>query len=447
MTSLRRIVLARSRVALFAICVVAELANAAVTFAQQAVALPPIRQLGRRVAISTDSLANVAGIRQLSDGRVIVNDNGKRRLLMFDSTLSHSVVIADSTSSTKKMYGAAPGGILRYRGDTTIFVDPVALSMLVIDPRGVIVRTVAPPRPSDALALTISLGNAVMDANGRVVYRSVAGQCLPSGQCMYSYHMPVPDTTSKTLPSYAMHDSVAIIRGDIATHVIDTVGFIAVPALGSNKFANNPDGSVTITTTMSSPIPIADDWTVVADGTVAFVRDLDYHIDWVNPDGTRGSTPRIAHDWHRLSDSEKTVILDSAKRYMDSTDQVRTAQQTKTDSINKAQGRPRRPQQTYVYVWPDVSDIPDYRPVIAQAYGGFVKADADNNLWIPQGGSNYLLPGSGAAPVYDIVNREGRLIDRVQLPPSLSIAGFGPGVIYLTSREGSGTVLVKYRIH
>jgi hypothetical protein len=34
----------------------------------------------------------------------------------------------------------------------------------------------------------------------------------------------------------------------------------------------------------------------------------------------------------------------------------------------------------------------------------------------------------------------------VQVPPQFGLAGFGPGVVYLTLREGPGTVLAKYRI-
>jgi hypothetical protein len=37
--------------------------------------------------------------------------------------------------------------------------------------------------------------------------------------------------------------------------------------------------------------------------------------------------------------------------------------------------------------------------------------------------------------VYDIVNRRGELIDRVQLPAFRSIAGFGPGVIYMAMQD------------
>jgi hypothetical protein len=40
--------------------------------------------------------------------------------------------------------------------------------------------------------------------------------------------------------------------------------------------------------------------------------------------------------------------------------------------------------------------------------------------------------------VYDIVNAKGELTDRVLLPAGRVIAGFGPGVVYMGFRDGTG---------
>ena len=126
------------------------------------------------------------------------------------------------------------------------------------------------------------------------------------------------------------------------------------------------------------------------------------------------------------------------KRVVDSATQADSAVQGEANSINKANGRPVVHWQM-VYTWPQPSEG-GLRPVLVT---GTVKADADNNLWIQR---SYSPLGGGPPPTYDIVNRQGRLIDRIQLPPSLTLIGFGPGVVYLTSREGLGTILLKYRI-
>jgi len=63
-----------------------------------------------------------------------------------------------------------------------------------------------------------------------------------------------------------------------------------------------------------------------------------------------------------------------------------------------------------------------------------VRADAGGNLWIR---TSTIV---GGEPVYDIVNRRGELFDRVQLPSFRTIAGFGPGVIYLAMKDSVGVV-------
>src|SRR5436190_22312719 len=66
-----------------------------------------------------------------------------------------------------------------------------------------------------------------------------------------------------------------------------------------------------------NPLPIVDEWAVLADGSVAIVRGQDYHIDFVNPDGSLTVSPKIPFDWQRLSDEDKTAIIDSARTRME----------------------------------------------------------------------------------------------------------------------------------
>jgi hypothetical protein len=79
----------------------------------------------------------------------------------------------------------------------------------------------------------------------------------------------------------------------------------------------------------------------------------------------------------------------------------------------------------------ELADVPDYRPPFGQ---GAVRADAEGGLWVR------TSTRVGAQPVYDVVSRQGVVVDRVQLPPFRTIAGFGPGVVYLGVRDSVGTV-------
>ena len=65
---------------------------------------------------------------------------------------------------------------------------------------------------------------------------------------------------------------------------------------------------------------------------------------------------------------------------------------------------------------------------------GAVLVDVDGNLWIR---TTTMVDGQ---PVYDIVNRRGELFDRVRLPSFRTIAGFGPGVVYMAVKDSAGMV-------
>ena len=199
-----------------------------------------------------------------------------------------------------------------------------------------------------------------------------------------------------------------------------------------------------------NPLPVVDEWAVLADGSVAIVRGRDYHVDWVHPDGTKTSSPKIPFEWQRLTDDDKVAFIDSVKaareRMMASAPagaQVvasgaapgATAGGEQRVMITMgaggaaAGGAPpagfRAPQLNFV----SPSELPDYKPPF---FPGAVRADADGNLWIRTIPTKQIAGG----PVYDVVNRRGELVDRVQVPVGRTVVGFGPGgVVYLSARE------------
>jgi hypothetical protein len=256
-------------------CALSVCSTSRLASAQQTNAIPPVRQLGPQVAVSS-GFGSVAAIRPLSDGRVLVADAGKRRLVLLDSTLSHEVVVADSTPTTNKAFGSSRAGLLRYAGDSTLFIDANAIALLLIDPSGHIVRTMAPPRPEDLASLVVAAGPAgtATFSRGGLVYPLLA-MTLTNGVIDFAAPAsPKPggavgSATDLTAPP--KRDSQFIVRADIQTRRTDTIGFVAVPPLPLPVRHTAADGSVVATTT-TNPIELIDGWAVVADGSVAFVR-------------------------------------------------------------------------------------------------------------------------------------------------------------------------------
>jgi len=72
------------------------------------------------------------------------------------------------------------------------------------------------------------------------------------------------------------------------------------------------------------------------------------------------------------------------------------------------------------------------------------RADADNRLWIRPKPPVGAQRGASAGPIYDIVDRTGALVDRVQLPAGRTLAGFGrAGVVFLAIRDAGATRIEK----
>ena len=421
---------------ILAIAIVAAAASTA-----QSQQRPPIRQLGSVTAKSAETFTNVASVRPLSDGSLLVNDVPSRRVVLFDSQLSKFTIVADSTSATGNAYGGQMGSLVAFRGDSSIFIDPSTVSMLVIDPSGKIARVAAIPRATDAGFIGGGLGGATFDNAGRLIYRA-------SARPQFQNRVVTGGAPGALPPIPDIPDSAFIVRIDLATRKIDTLGAIRTPKI---KLETKTDERGTTISSLLNPLPVVDDWAVTPDGAIAIVRGRDYHVDWLNPDGTRLSSPKIPFDWQRMTDEDKVAFIDSVKAARE-----RQGANAPTPSIGAASGSGGMPQmQVFIGSGPpgggprgpgDVrvnsgpaaqlnfipaSELPDYKPPF---FAGSVRADTEGNLWVRTIPTS-AIPGG---PVYDVINRKGELVDRVQIPVGRSILGFGPnGTVFLGNRDGT----------
>ena len=425
--------------------------------------LPPIRQLGAVSATAKEKLGNVTALRPLSDGRVLVNEPSSRRVLLFDATLQDFTVVADSTPATNNAYGGRIAGLVAYRADSTLFVDPQSLSMLVLDPAGKVARVMSVPNAQDAMSFAGVIGSAGVDPQGRLVYRASPRFDFRGGPGAAGGPPRMPE----------MPDSAPIFRIDLATRKVDTLGYIKTQKIKMNA-TQDENGRIMMTSEIN-PLPVVDEWAVTTDGSVAFIRGRDYHIDWVNADGSRTSSPKIPFEWQRLSDEDKVAFIDSVKAARERMGANAPMAMTPgggpqqvvaggappgggggeqrvmifggppggEGAAGRGRGAPGQPgaggmtmsapQMKFV----DPSELPDYKPVFLN---GFVRADTDGNVWIRTIPTKAMAGG----PVSDVVNRKGELVERVQIPVGRTITAFGPGgVVYLTSRDGMVTKLEK----
>ena len=387
----------------------------------------PIHQIGPILASSTENVGQAITVRATSDGHVIVGAGARQRVYAFNSTLQHFTIVADSGSGT----GVLPirtTGVIPYLADSTLLPDFGANALLVLDATGKQVRSMAPPRAQDLMFLSIpaAFGRPGFDPKGRLIYRTqVPPSIRPS---------PTPSGDQKVTMTPVSPDSSPILRGDFDKRTVDTVVWIKTPSqgrMGMEMKENPAGGAPTITMHMLvNPFPMADEWALLSDGTIAIVRAHDYHIDWVDPDGSRRSTAKMPIDWRRYTDEERRLRVDSVKRVVD--------EQLKRQMSQMPPGAPQIKMD--VNVVPD-SEFPQFYPPIQQ---GAVLADLDGRLWIlPTTSTN-----AGNGLTYDIVNRKGDIVERVQLPKDRALAGFGPhGVLYMTRNEAGKAYLERAMVN
>jgi hypothetical protein len=495
---------------------------------------PAVRRIESAQAVSTEALGAISSVRHLSDGRVLLNDGTRRRLLMLDSSLKLVSVVLDSLTEVENAYGTRAGTLIKYLGDSSLFIDAATLAMLILDGNGKIARVRAVPRAQDVGAITntsFSTGVPGFDKLGRFVYR-ISAQTAPPAVA--------PPPGMPWVPSPP--DSAFVVGLHLDTRKTDTLGVVRIPKQVFSM-RMEPEGYYSVNT-VPNPLPLTDEWALLSDGSIAFVRGQDYRIDYRAPDGTMTSSEKLPFPWVRMTDSIKQRFVDSAKTVQLQRAQTDYATQmiAWSNLLNKPYpasfkvpdgyvppaGLPKdwilptgvrfppnyvpacppgvtpgnsAPQvvptpgtggatsagsplpgsslpgsppatgstaapgaapavncaQTYfadmygsgytppapTYRAPTllrVSDLPDYKPPITSTS---TRADADGNLWIR---TLPMRPTPGG-PIYDVVDRNGVMFDRIQLPQGFSLAGFGPGrIVYLSNRDATGLHLSRVRL-
>jgi len=110
---------------------------------------PPVRRISTAAAVSTEDIGGINSVLELKDGRVLVNDGTRRRLLLMDTTLKTVEVVLDSLAEVANTYGTRAGMLIPYRGDSLLFVDPASYAALILDPSAHIARVRSAWRPDD----------------------------------------------------------------------------------------------------------------------------------------------------------------------------------------------------------------------------------------------------------------------------------------------------------
>jgi hypothetical protein len=163
------------------------------------------------------------------------------------------------------------------------------------------------------------------------------------------------------------------------------------------------------------------------------VRAGNYNVDWIARDGTRTSSVPVKWPWVRLDDDRKAAIIDSL---------TRASARSDSTAMNNARVNNPGARMIRQTVLPTPAELPDYLPaIVPQA----ARPDRRGRLWVREYTPSSTSPEQERL-IYDVIDRKGNIVDRIQLPAGRAISGFGPdGAVFMTAKMGAGVVVERYR--
>ncbi len=347
-------------------------AAAAALFQQspRAVTLPPAD------ATLGEPFTSIYSVRELSDGRVLISDDGS----------DNRVVVADLISGRVRRVGHVGAGPREYRQAGRLFALPGDSTLLIDSPqRGrwwllvhhdSIVRNV----PADLPALRVVGGSpSGVDDRGRVLgVRTAGSEKLAQDRIRLQLIAVIGERSG------AEADTVARLRGD--DYQITQVGTRERPFWTQRQLSGS----------------VSEQAMLFSDGWVAVVRVEPYRVEWLNSSGSWIRGPEVLWERPRSDDREKAAALALHRR--------RYGDKYLKDVIN--------------YPWSD-----RLAPIRSNALLG----TPEGHLMVLRAQWSKAMETN-----YDLFDRTARRIAQLALPDSERVVGFGARSIYVSARDGDG---------
>ena len=351
-----------------------------VSISASAQAPPPVRTLGAPDFEFTEPMTRVTAVRALSDGRVIVSDMGERTVRLLDPRTQSAATVGRQGQGPGE-YGL-PGPLLAAAGDTTWLVDMLGRRFLVITPAGLPGATM-PIVEGAANALRLTIPTSA-DRDGRL-YAEQTTMVAQRGARGGAVQFP---------------ESIPVVRIDRSRGSTDTVFWSQQPRMSIE--VSGARGSQQMRARGASPFSGRDGWAAGTDGAVAVVRVNGYRVEWIAPDGRRTVGPALPFTQQRVTDADKEAVIKESQGMM--------------MAVGGA-----APAGFDIRAFLESMDWPEYKP----PFLGQVHVAPDGRAWIP-----VTPPRFGDAITYDVVDRQGRLVERVKFPAKTHLIGFSGGALY-----------------
>ncbi len=350
-------------------------------------------QLGPPTATFPEDFGAIQTVRELPDGRVLVADPLSKALYAIDMDAGSRTVIGQEGEGPEEY--RQPDAVWPLPGDSTLLVDLGNGRLVSLGPdlefgptMPIAVGDFQPGRP---LVLAIPQG---VDGTGNIYARVMGG--MGGG--------PLPD-------------SADILRIDRGSQTTEQAAKFKIQAMTQTTSGGANNQNIQI-----APIPLSpeDAWGVAIDGSVILVRSIDYHLEFLAPDGTVSKGPTVPFDPVRIGTAEKEEYISELGRTGGGI-QVGVSMVNGQMSMSFARGgRGGGAREIDQYPWPQ--EKPPF-------YSGRIPVDPIGRAWVRR------HVEAGEASTYDVFDGAGALVGTVLLEHGKRVIGFGPSGVYVASYD------------
>ena len=353
-----------------------------------------LRTLAKPDAEFEEPFTSINGVRELSDGRVVVIDVRDKLVQLVDFRTGAAKKIGREGSGPREY--ALPMAVVALPGDTSGVYDPLNQRMLLITPSG---------DPDDFIKTTPE-ATAATRGRGFGISLTPPRYTDAKGRFYYVGGGFRPDAAGET------PDSQPILRFARGAKAADTVAWIRVPK--NNVRASGSGQRQTVMVGMANPFAARDEWVVTADGRVAVIRSPEYRVDWAAPSRSTG-TP-IAYEKIKLTEKHKAQWRENQ----------RTAGTRLTMRVGPGGATSAASGGAEVRI-PEPTDWPDVLPPFT-TNAAFVAPNGQ--IWIAR-----TREANDNTPKYDIIDAAGKVVSRIAFPAKTRVVGFGDGVVYAVRND------------
>jgi len=330
--------------------------------------------------VLAEPFSQIRGVRELSDGRVLITDWIEERLVITDRGFRTVTGLGRTGAGPQEF--RLPASLLPMAADSTLLSDVGNARFIVVTPEGRFARIIATERPG--------LGStAGVDAQGRLYFA-----------------MPVWARGASALPE----DSVEVFRYDPRTSRTERLTVVKGTTPPAHRGPRLTPGFSMVA------LAAQDVWRVLATGELVVVRAGEYRVERVTAAGTR-SGPSYRYQTAAVRPADKTAFV---REFVS---------RSPTSGRGPDGGMGHTPQMSEAEIarMVETNEFAVTLPPFDRAVLG-----PDGELWVQRGRH------VGAPSIWDRFDATGQRIGQFTLPDGRAVVALGLRHAYVAATDADG---------